>query len=48
MQNNAGRLQNCEQATVSFVMSVRLSSLKILKLPEDDTAMSKHVGVNIV
>jgi hypothetical protein len=48
MQNNAGRSQNGEQATVSFVMSVRLLTLKMLKLPEDDTAMSKHVGVNIV
>jgi len=37
MRNIAGRLQNCEQATVSFVVSVRLSSLKFVKLAEDDT-----------
>jgi hypothetical protein len=48
MQNNAGRSQNCEKVTISFIMPVRLSSLKFLKLPEDDSGMSKHVGVNII
>jgi hypothetical protein len=48
MQNNAGRSQSCEQATISYVLSVRLSSSKYSKLPEDNTGMSKHVGVNII
>jgi hypothetical protein len=46
MQNNAGGSQNCEQTTIRFVISVRLSSLKFLKLPEDESGLSKRVGVN--